>query len=218
MVDGINPYQSPLADGFAARPRAVLLGKRWIFFVGAILGCVSFIAAIAPISGFESRPGHDPMLANNLGFLFPPLIGLWAGWARRSRRWAMAGSIIGFAIGGRYYMLCGYNSLAVMMAFPCLLGSAACIALGIGERSWHDRIIAPYGKGMVAGLVLGSVWMVVLNVLGSSWLPLTLLLQPTHEDHWMMWQGGPVAMNLASGSYLVLFLWASVLNALSPQP
>jgi hypothetical protein len=96
------------------------------------------------------------LLANNLGFLFPPFVGLWAGWVRRSWPWAMAGSIIGFVIGGRYYLLCGHNSLAVMMAFPCLLGSAACVALGIGERSWRDRNIARYGKGLAAGLVLGS--------------------------------------------------------------
>jgi hypothetical protein len=196
----------------------VLLGKRWIFFVGAVLGCLSFIAAIAPISGSEGRPGHDPMLANNLGFLFPPLVGLWAGWVRRSWRWAMAGSIIGFAIGGRYYLLCGHNFLAVMMAFPCLLGGAACLALGIGERSWRDRIIARYGKGLVAGLVLGSVCIVVLNMLGLSWLPLMLLSPSAQENHWMMWQSGPVAMNLPSGFYLVLFVWASVLNALSPKP
>jgi hypothetical protein len=179
---------------------------------------MSFIAAIAPISGSESPPGHDPMLANNLGFLFPPLVGLLVGYTRRSWGWAMAGSFIGFVMGGRYYLLCGHNFLGVMMAFPCLLGGAACMALGIEERSWRDRIFARFGKGLVAGLVLGSVCMVVLNVLGLNWLPLAILLPSTPEDRWMMWQGGPVAMNLASGFYLVLFLWASVLNALPPQP
>ena len=89
MVDDINPYQSPLTDTLAARPRTVLLGKWWVLFVGAILGCMSFIAAIAPMSGSEIPPGHDPMLANNLGFLFPPLVGLWVGCTRRSWRVAI---------------------------------------------------------------------------------------------------------------------------------
>jgi hypothetical protein len=92
MVDDINPYQSPLADNSAARPRTVPLGKWRVFFVGAVMGCLSFIAAIALIPSDVPNPSvHDLLLANYLGFMFPPLVGAWSGWVRRSWRWAVGG-------------------------------------------------------------------------------------------------------------------------------
>jgi hypothetical protein len=86
---------------------------------------------------------------------------------------------------------------------------AAAVALGTGTHSWTEGILARLGKGLIAGFVLGFVYMVVLNVLGISWEPLC----STEEYHRMMWHTGPVAMSVASGLYLILFVWAANLRS-----
>lgn len=210
MSDDINPYQSPVAEGPTPTCRPRSLGKVRVFLTGATFGCVSFLAAIALIPGNVPSPSqHDLLLANNLGFVFPPLVGVWAGWVRRSWLWAGAGTAIGLAIGGGYYLLCGDDFLAVMVAFPCLLGGVASVAFGTGVRYWWHGILARLGKGLVAGFVLGFVYMLVLNVLGLGWFP----VDSTERYHQMMWTNGPIAMSVAGGLYLVLFVWASNLKS-----
>jgi hypothetical protein len=196
MANDVNPYQSPSLVGAtgvsASLPSLVPLQTHWVLIAGAILGCVSFIVAIAAIPSDVASPSeHDLLLANYLGFLFPPLVGLWSGGVRRSWLWSGAGVTIGLAVGAAYHLLCGHNFLAIMVAFPCLLGGAASVALGSGTRSWSAGILARIGKGLVAGLVLGSVYMVVLNVLGIIWFP----VESTERYHQMMWNNGPVAMS-----------------------
>ena len=214
MIDDSNPYQSPAAEISAAIAHPRPFPKMWSFFVGAVLGCLSFIAAIALVPGDVPNPSvHDLLLANHLGFIFPPLVGLWCGWIRRSWPWAVGDAAIGFAIGGCYYLLCGYNFFVVMVAFPCLLGGVASVAFGRGAGSWFDGFFARLGKGLVAGFVLGFVYMVVLNVLGIAWFP----MESTQEYHRMMWHTGPVAMSVASGLYLVVFVWASNLGTHDAQ-
>jgi hypothetical protein len=213
MADDVNPCRSPALDALAASSglasRSAFLRKRWVFLAGAVLGCVSFLIAMAFVpSDVDSPSQHDLLLANYLGFVFPPIVGLWSGWVRRSWRWAAFGLVIGMAIGAAYRLLCGHDFLFIMVAFPCLLGGAASAALGSGVRSWFDGILARMAKGLVAGFVLGFVYMVVLNGLGIGWFPIDSM----QRYHKMMCQNGPVAMSLAGGCYLVLFVWASNLR------
>lgn len=49
----------------------------------------------------------------------------------------------------------------------CLLGGRAPLALGRGERSWTEPVIPRSPKGLVAGFVLGFVYMAIVNVIGS---------------------------------------------------
>jgi len=212
MTD-INPYKSPLVDNPASlsvsSPSPRRLGRWPVFVTGAMMGCLSFVVAIALIPANVPSPSvHDLLLANHLGFIFPPLVGLWSGWVRRSWRRAPGGMAIGLAIGGCYFLLCGLDFLAVMVAFPCLLDGVASVALGSGAHSWHDNILGRLGKGLLAGFVLGFVYMVVLSVLGLGWFP----VDSTARYHRMMWNNGPIAMSVASGLYLVLFVWASNLR------
>ncbi len=201
-----NPYQSPAADATAASPSPLQF-----FVVGAVLGCVSFVAAVSLIPGdVPSSSIQNLLLANYVGFWFPILVGLWSGWTRHSWRWAAGGVAVGFAIAACYYLLCGDTLLAVMVACPCLLGGMACAAFGSGDNSWYDGILARFGKGLLAGCVFGLVSMVVLNLLGISWFQAHSLA----DCQWTTWHDGPVAMGAASGLYLVLFVWAANLGVL----
>ena len=216
MSEAINPYQSPKAadPGGAPSPpwlsRQLLLRPILLFGFGAVIGCVSFIAAISLVPGNVPNPtDHDRSLAINLGFIFPPLVGLWSGWLRRSIGWSLGGIVIGLSIGGTYRLLCGFDFLAIMVAYPCLLGGAASAALGSGKTSWHSGLLARFGKGLVAGFVLGSVYMVVLNAAAFGAMP-----QTTAEYHGMMTEYGPISMGIAGGLYLILFVWASSLKTI----
>ncbi len=207
MTDNVNPYESPAAEASAALPDPLPL-----FVVGAILGSVAFVVAVTLIPGEASSPSaQDLLLANYLGFMFPMVVGIWSGWVQHSCRWAAGGIAIGLAIGACRYLLCGDKLLAVMVACPCLLGGLACVALGSGEDSWYDGLFVRFGKGLLAGCVFGLAGIVVLNVLGISWLQ----VHCTAACPWMTWHDGPVALGAVSGLYLVLFVWASNLGVLS---
>ncbi len=119
----------------STEPRNLNLGV--IAIVGALLSaCAYFVAVPLVPSNVASAGEHDLRLANHLGFLFPPLVGLWAAWVRRSIPWAVFGVISGLLIGAMYYALCGYNFLAVMVAFPCLLGGVTSVLMGTQAGSW----------------------------------------------------------------------------------
>ena len=213
MTDNVNPYESPAAETSAALPDPLPL-----FVIGAILGSVAFIVAMTLIPGEASSPSaQDLLLANYLGFMFPMVVGSWSGWMRHSCRWAAGGMAIGFAIGGLLlYALRRTNSLAVMVACPCLLGGAACMAFGSGERllaRWnHCSLRQGHGRRTrVRSRLHGCA-----ERAGDKLVPLVHLhghTEPLDDVAGRAGRNGP-----ASGSYLVLFLWASVLNALSPQP
>ena len=94
-----------------------------------------------------------------------------------------------------------------MVGLPCLLGAAAAAIVGSNRSPWLRGLGARLGKGLLAGLVLGFVYMVILNVLG------VMLMPPQTEDETksyikMMWRDGPVALGISSALFLVLIKWA----------
>jgi len=52
-----------------------------------------------------SSGDHDILLANRLGFIYTPFIGLWLGWLQKSWKRAAVGAIVGIAIGFVYMAL-----------------------------------------------------------------------------------------------------------------
>jgi hypothetical protein len=217
MSQAINPYQSPQAVERPPSakppllPREPLLRPPLLFCVGAMIGLISFVAAISLVPASVPNPSeHDRFLAINLGFIYPPIIGMWSGWMRRSVVWSVSGAITGVLIGGVYWILCSrFNFFATLFAYPCLLGGAASVAMGSGKRSWIDGIGSRLGKGLVAGFVLGFIYTVLLNFQAFGRMP-----QNTQEFHQMMIEIGAVSMALASGLYLMLFVWATNLRAI----
>jgi hypothetical protein len=211
----VNPYESPKSplrdENAGPTPRIRTVHVARLFVVGAVLGLVSFLVSIAMVPRSVPNPSvHDLTLAKILGFVFPPLIGLWSGWVRRSWLWAAAGVAVGLGIGLCYALLCGNEFLFVpiTMAFPCFLGGVASLFLGMTRGSWFTNALARFGKGLVAGLVLGFVYTALLNLLGLFMLPFDSG-RSTSDYIAMMWRAGPISMSVASGLYLMLFQWSS---------
>ncbi len=180
-----------------------------VFVSGLASGVLIYLVAewLTP-KNVASSGDHDILLANRLGFIYTPFIGLWLGWLQKSWKRAAVGAIVGIAIGFVYMWLCASrNFLAVMVGLPCLLGGAVAAIVGSNRSPWLRGLGARLGKGLLAGLVLGFVYMVILNVLG------VMLMPPQTEDETksyikMMWRDGPVALGISSALFLVLIKWA----------
>jgi hypothetical protein len=190
-------------------PTSLLLHPLMLFLTGAIFGYASFVLAIVRIRwDIASVTEHDILLANYLGFIFPPLVGMWAGGIRRSWPWTVWGAVVGLTIGEIYCLVCGDNSTAVTLEFPCLLSGVAAVALGSPKPGWLGGRPVRFVKGLIAGLVLGGVYMATLRILPTH----AFLLETAEDHHIMMSNNGPIAMGLASGLYMILFVWSTNLK------
>ena len=207
-----NPYAPPQATFEivpSSDPRRI--NTATVAIAGATIGATSFLVAMFFVpTGVESLSQHDLRLANNIGFIFPPTVALWAAWIRRSIIWAVLGVGIGLLIGFAYYLLCGYNFLAVMVAFPCVLGGCASVLLGIKHDSLFNDIPKRFVRGLLAGLALGVSYAILLNVFGLLFLPSFRPDVPEYSS--MMWRAGTIAMALSSGIYFLLFHWSASIH------
>jgi len=182
-----------------------------VFLMGLLAGVSCYLIAEALIPRHVASSGdHDILLANRLGFIFTPVVGLWLGWLQRSWRQALIAAAVGIAIGFGYRALCASrNFLAIMVGFPCLLGAVLAAVVGSNRSPWLSGLGARIGKGLLAGLVLGFVYMVVLNIAGG-------MVMTAHDDFadqtqgyvTMMWRAGPIALGLSGGLFFVLIRWA----------
>ena len=206
-----NPYAPPRTlTEFIPSTEPRELSRPLIAAVGALLGVVACLASLAFIPSTVASAGeHDLRLANHLGFIYPPLVGLWAAWCRRSVPWAVYGVLSGLLVGALYFALCGYNFLAVMVAFPCLLGGVSSVLMGTQSGSWTAGLPQRFGRGLVAGLVLGFAYMVLLNIAAIFFMTFPRTVA-THSS--MMWRAAPIAMGVSSGFYLLLFHWSAGLG------
>jgi hypothetical protein len=139
------------------------------FLTGIVAGVLCYFLAEWLIPKQVASPGdHDVLLANRLGFIYAPIVGVWLGWLQRSWRRALLGAATGVLIGFAYTWLCASrNFLAIMVGFPCLLGGVMAGVVGSNRSKWLAGLGGRLGKGLVAGLVLGFVYMVTLNVAGA---------------------------------------------------
>jgi hypothetical protein len=183
-----------------------------VFLCGAGVGALSFIVAefLNPKSGVTPSQ-HDLALAHRIGFVFPALAGWWAGWLQRSLARMIAGMTIGSGIGFIYASLCGteFNFLAILMGFPCCCGGLLAMLLGSNRDSWLTGLPARFFKGLVAGLVCGVVYTVLLNIVTAILLPYDF---STHEYVRAMWRAGIPALGIAGGFFFLLLRWALKLN------
>ena len=61
---------------------------------------------------------------------------------------------------------------------------------------------------VIAGLVLGVVYMIALNIVFSSVFEQDFVHDPTPAYVRAMWRAGPIALGLASGFFFPLIRWA----------
>ena len=186
----------------------------FVFLSGSALGVICYFIAELLTPKQVANPGdHDIFLANRLGFIYTPVVGLWLGWLQRSWQRALVGAAVGIVIGVIYMSLCASrNFLAIMVGFPCLLGAMLSAVVGSNRSHWLRGLGARVGKGLLAGLVLGFVYMVILNVVGEMLRP-DIETTPTHNeltDNYvqMMWRSGPIALGISSALFFVLIRWA----------
>lgn len=209
-----NPYFPP-SSGFelvpSSKPRSVSSGL--LLFTGSVLGAASFLLGMALIpSSIDSPSSHDLRLAQNLGFIYPPLLGLWAGWVRRSLPWAIFGILSGLSIGLAYYALCSTNFLAVMVGYPCILGGATSVLLGTKHHSWISGIPQRLARGLVAGFVLGFTYMLTLNIAFPFTSPGFPYSNSVSDHSTGMWIAGTSALSLSSALHLLVFHWSAGLT------
>lgn len=209
-----NPYFPP-ASGFELVPSSEprLVPRRVQLIAGAAFGAICFVIAMALVPSDTASPTtHDLELANNLGFIYPPLLGLWTGWVRRSLLWAVFGLVSGLAIGLTYYALCGTNFLAVMVGFPCILGGATSVLLGTKHHSWIAGIPERLIRGLIAGFMLGFSYMLTLNIVFPFTSPGFPYSNSVADHSTGMWIAGTVALSISSSLYLLVFHWSAGLN------
>ena len=187
-----------------------LLAPPVVLLHGAALGALAYALAemIIPRSLVDSFE-HDLRLAQGLGLTYPPLIGLWLGWVQRSWSRSLWGVAVGGGIGVAYYFLCtGRNFLAIMVAFPCLLGAAFAGLIGSNRSRPLEDAATRMIKGLIAGFALGSAYLVLANLLVSR----LALTEPSYSLN--MWKGGAPAMAASSALFLVLLRWSIGLVAI----
>jgi len=159
----------------------------------------------------ETPGDHDILLADRLGFIYTPAVGLWLGWLQRSWQRAIFGAFVGIIIGTIYMWLCASRDfLAIMVGFPCLLGSVLAVVAGSNRSHWLTGAGARLGKGLLAGLVLGFVYMVILNF-AAAFIKTPIPdpgEPPTKSYVWVMWRTGPIALGIASALFFPLIRWA----------
>jgi hypothetical protein len=180
----------------------------WSILVqGFVLGSVAFGCAELSLSHAGLEAGdHDMMLAQRLGLIYTPAVGVWLGWLQHSRERCVAGGVIGLAIGIAYFVLCMTRDfLAIMVGFPALLGAGLAALVGSNRSHGVGAFFGRLGKGLLAGLVLGYTYMFLLNTILNMFVPPERLVWRYAYE---MWKGGLPAMAVASSFFLVLLRWA----------
>ena len=201
---GIQPF-----DGITMTEGGNRQISTWVVMLqGPGLGLAAFGLAELSLSYSMLKPGdHDMMLAQRLGLVYTLLVGLWLGWLQRSYRRTLAGAIVGLVIGGIYFVLClSRDFFAIMVGFPSLLGGGLAAFVGSNRSTGIGGFFIRLAKGILAGLVLGTVYMFLLNFILSALVHGRMLSGTNYVN--IMWKGGLPAMGIASSLFLLLMKWA----------
>jgi hypothetical protein len=181
--------------------------SRWaVFGMGAVAGAVSFVVANSTIP-VGSPSQHDLILAHHIGYIFPAMAGLWAGWIQKSLARMIAGMMCGSMVGWAYATLCGdeFNFFAIMMGYPAICGGGLALLIGSNRDDWLAGSLGRLWRGTVAGLVCGIVYMVALNI-GMAFFISWPLVDETYCR--AIWKAGPPALALGGGLFFLLLRWA----------
>ena len=193
--------------------------------MGAGLGAISFSAAMALIpASIDSTHSLKWRLATNLFFIYPALLGLWVGWIRRSKPWAVFGVVSGIAAAGSVFIAL-YGTIVsvlplrlvqIVVVAPCVLGGAMSVLLGTKIESWMSGVPQRLVRGVIAGFVLGFTY----GIIFSQAFPMSLPEYPYFKftpfppmdpadssAAWIfrLWISGTLALTISSALFLMVF-------------
>src|SRR5262249_10191107 len=81
---------------------------------------------------------------------------------------ALLGACAGVMVGTVYMSLCeSRNFFAIQVSFPCLLGAVLATVVSSNQSPWFSDLGPRLGKGLLAGLLLGFVYMFALSLAGD---------------------------------------------------
>ena len=191
-------------------PQSRQPSRKLIFLIGASAGLAGFLIAkvMVPVTVYSFQE-HDLFLARNIGFVFPALIGLAAGCVEGSLSRMLQGMTVGSLVGFLYASLCG-NKFDVGMAIlglPCFCGGLMAVLIGSSQSPRITGAPARLGKGMVAGLACGAVYLLSVNLI------VAFVLKPVYVSdvsayRAIVWKTGLPSMIIAGGIFQCLFCWA----------
>jgi len=200
----------------AATPKR--LSRKEMFLIGACAGLAGFLLAkvMVPATVYSFQE-HDLFLARNIGFVFPALIGLAAGCVEGSLARMLQGMTFGSLVGFLYAKLCGNNFDVVMaiLGLPCFCGGLMAALVGSSQSPWLTGLPWRLGKGMVAGLACGAVYLLSVNLIVAYVLS-PIYVPDVSAYRAIVWKTGLPSMFLAGGVFQCLFCWAIGLPAASP--
>ena len=213
-------------------PRSVSRGTMLI--IGAGLGAISFSTAMALIpASIDSTHPLKWRLATNLFLIYPALLGLWVGWIRRSKTWAVLGVVSGVAATGAVFIalygtivsVLPLRLLQVVVVVPCVLGGAMSALLGTKTESWISGVPQRFVRGVIAGFALGFTYGIMFSQLFPMSLPEYPYFKftpypPTDPENspvsaaWFfrLWISGTLALTISSAVFLIVFHWSAGLN------
>jgi hypothetical protein len=214
----------PLSDDVAQLARA--LEDRWpgpfdlpllTLGVGAAMGVVAFTFSMVLIpSQLASNHDHDRLLAQNLGIVFPLLLGFWSGYVQQSLRAILVGISVGALLGGLHRGLCGYDSMVLLLVSPIFLSGAAALGMGRGPERWSQQARVRLMKGVLLGVGLLLVGISSFAVSIDEIVTNLKLQLPQYRQ--LLWLTGPICMAIMGGFFLVFFHWAAGLKHLGWGP
>jgi hypothetical protein len=184
--------------------------------MGMLAGAISFAIAKSLVPSSTPLLGHDIALAHRIGFVFPAMAGLWAGWIQKSLGRMVLGMTCGSLVGYAYQILCGEDPesrlVGALFVFPACCGGMLAGLIGSDREPWRAGFRARFLKGTLAGFVCGLSYFVVV-ILGLFLADVTL------ETYLRaIWMAGVTGLAVGGGLFFVLFRWALGLNRPSTTP
>lgn len=157
-----------------------------------------------------TSPGdHDLLVAQRLGFILAPAVGLWLGWLQRSWRRAMVGSGLGLLIGWLYFLLgSGGEVRAITLVVLSVLGGAFAASCGSNRSDWLRGLAGRFAKGLLAGFLLALVYTALISLGPLVFWPKSGNIDYLGAYLRMMWRAGPFALGLSGALLFLSIRWA----------
>lgn len=179
-----------------------------VCLTGLLSGAVVHFLAESLISFEAVKDDYDTALLIRRTLLYLPIVGFWLGGMHRSWERAARGVLAGIVVGLAYAALClTDNSFAVLAGFPCVLGGAFATLIGFNRYLKPSELGILFGKGLLAGFVLGFV-----DVILQAFFSLRYLGFPGESGRrvhiFVIHRYGPIAFGISSALFFLLIPWA----------